>query len=80
MPTIKDIDSSYRLFFYSHESNEPVHVHVSKEGSTCKIWMKSLELASNDGFKKYELKEIMETASKHKMTILNARKKHFQRK
>lgn len=77
MPTIKNIDSPYRFFFYSHESNEPVHVHVSKDGATCKLWMKSMELASNEGFKKHELKEILETAWKHKDIIIEAWKKHF---
>lgn len=53
-------------------------MHVSKDGATCKLWMKSIVLASNDGFKKHELKEILETASKHKGIIINAWEKHFQ--
>jgi hypothetical protein len=35
MPTIFRLDG-YRFYFYSHEPNEPPHVHVDKGGPSMK--------------------------------------------
>jgi hypothetical protein len=45
----------YRLFFTSFDSNEPPHVQVEREDSTCKFWLGPLELARNHGFTAREL-------------------------
>ena len=38
MPTILLI-LGWRLFFYSNESNEPIHVHCKKGDCECKFWL-----------------------------------------
>jgi hypothetical protein len=38
MPTVLRI-SGYRLYFYSHEPNEPPHIHIDKGGSSAKLWL-----------------------------------------
>lgn len=38
MPTILFI-LGWRLFFYSNEGNEPVHIHARKGGAECKFWL-----------------------------------------
>jgi len=38
MPTILII-AGWRLFFYSNESNEPIHIHAEKAGMECKYWL-----------------------------------------
>ena len=41
MPTLFEI-YGYRVFFWSNEGNEPVHVHVCKDAPTAdatKIWL-----------------------------------------
>lgn len=38
MPTILLI-LGWRLFFYSNESNEPIHVHCRKGDKECKFWL-----------------------------------------
>ena len=38
MPTILLI-AGWRLFFYSNESNEPVHIHAQKADMECKFWL-----------------------------------------
>ncbi len=40
MPTILMV-RGWRVFFYSEEGNEPVHVHAKKAGSECKFWLKA---------------------------------------
>jgi hypothetical protein len=39
MPTILCI-RGWRLFFYSNEGHEPVHVHATKGGGECKFWLR----------------------------------------
>lgn len=38
MPTILYIFGR-RLFFYSNEGNEPIHVHTEKGDMECKFWL-----------------------------------------
>ena len=58
MPTIPDISGPYRLFFYSFDCNEPKHIHVRRERSTCKFWLGPVTLGTNSGFKANELNRI----------------------
>jgi hypothetical protein len=39
MPTILLV-RGWRVFFYSEESNEPIHVHAKKGDTECKIWLR----------------------------------------
>jgi hypothetical protein len=39
MPTILLI-RGWRVFFYSNEGDEPVHVHARKGEAECKIWLR----------------------------------------
>jgi hypothetical protein len=45
MPTVLRVDG-YRFYFYSHEPGEPAHVHVDRAGSTAKLWLRSVAVAS----------------------------------
>jgi hypothetical protein len=38
MPTILLI-AGWRLFFYSNEGNEPIHIHAEKAEMECKFWI-----------------------------------------
>jgi len=38
MPTVLLI-SGWRLFFYSNEGHEPVHIHAEKAEMECKYWL-----------------------------------------
>jgi hypothetical protein len=43
------------FFFYSHEPNEPPHVHIDREKCSAKFWLKKVSLANNLGFAKKEI-------------------------
>ena len=58
MPTIKNIQGPYRLFFYSFDCYEPMHVHVQRERMVCKFWMNNVTLCDNHGFSPNELNRI----------------------
>jgi hypothetical protein len=38
MPTVLYI-KGWRLFFYSNEGNEPIHIHGQKGDKECKYWL-----------------------------------------
>ncbi|GAA0492800.1 MULTISPECIES: DUF4160 domain-containing protein [Tatumella] len=44
MPTVFRI-GAYRFYFYSHEPNEPAHVHIDKGNATAKIWLHDISVA-----------------------------------
>jgi len=58
MPTIIKVDG-FRLFFYSEEGNEPIHVHVAYGSARAKFWIKpDVLLASNIGLKAQEIRKV----------------------
>jgi hypothetical protein len=57
MPTVFR-QGPYRFYFFSHESNEPPHVHVDRDVSSAKFWLPQVALARNAGFSAKELGEI----------------------
>ncbi|HET8889872.1 MAG TPA: DUF4160 domain-containing protein [Candidatus Angelobacter sp.] len=49
MPTVLR-SGPYRFYFYSHEPNEPPHVHVDRDDLSAKFWLDPVALAQNFGF------------------------------
>ena len=47
MPTILRVDG-FRFYFYSHEPNEPPHVHIDKDAATAKVWLLDILPALKD--------------------------------
>jgi hypothetical protein len=65
MPTILFI-KGWRLFFYSNESLEPIHVHAEKGDMECKFWILVNEVEIQEAFShnlspasKREIKKII---------------------
>ncbi len=48
MPTVMRI-GAFRFYFYSHEPNEPPHIHIDRGEATIKVWLGSLEVARSRG-------------------------------
>jgi len=57
MPTILR-SGPYRVYFHSHEPNEPPHVHVDRDDMSAKFWLRPVSLARNLGFSALELRRI----------------------
>lgn len=57
MPTVLREDG-FRFYFYSHETTEPPHIHIDKDGSSAKFWLEDISLARNIGFCAKELSKI----------------------
>lgn len=49
MPTILFI-YGWRLFFYSNEENEPIHIHAEKGDMECKFWILTEEVEIKEEF------------------------------
>ena len=69
MPTILRT-GPYRIYFYSHEPNEPPHVHVDRDAQSVKFWLNPVGLAINLGFSAKELRRIEEIVSDHQRDFL----------
>ena len=51
-------EGPYRFYFYSHEPDEPPHIHVDRDEHTAKFWIEPVALAFNLGFSAFELRRI----------------------
>lgn len=76
MPTVLRI-GSYRFFFYSNEKGEPVHIHVQRDRSLAKFWLKPIGLAQSKRFTPHELHEIYKHIQQHEKLFLEAWYEHL---
>ena len=51
-------EGPYRVYFFTHEPNEPPHVHVDRDDFSVKFWLDPLAPAHNIGFPAHELRSI----------------------
>lgn len=64
MPTVLRI-GVFRFHFYSDESREPPHIHVSTPDGECKFWLDPVRLARNRGLRPPVLRDIEKLVYKH---------------
>lgn len=76
MPTALRLDG-FRFYFYSHEPNEPPHVHVDKAGASAKIWLDEIALARTIGFDAKALSRIVAKVQDHREALLGAWHEYF---
>lgn len=60
----------YRFYFYSHEPNEPAHVHVDRDDFSAKFWLRPVALARNFGFPAVELRKVQLLVEQHQHRFL----------
>jgi hypothetical protein len=71
MPTVLR-SGPYRFYFYSHEPNEPPHVHVDRDNLSAKFWLEPVSLGRNLGFGASELRRVQSLVVKHQAQLLEA--------
>lgn len=76
MPTVLRA-GPYRVYFYSHEPNEPPHVHVDRDELSAKFWLGPVALARNLGFSARELGRIARLLEEHEDALLEGWDEHF---
>ncbi len=67
----------YRFYFYSHEPNEPPHIHVDRDDLSAKFWLAPVQLAGNFGFRARELREIQSMVMDSRKRFLEAWNEFF---
>jgi len=76
MPTVLRW-KGYRFFFYSADGWEPPHVHVFKNGSEAKVWLRDFSIAVNVGYSARELNEIIGATRENRDAFMEAWNDHF---
>ncbi|PYN83135.1 MAG: DUF4160 domain-containing protein [Candidatus Rokuibacteriota bacterium] len=78
MPTLLRIEG-FRFFFFSNESQEPPHVHVSKGDGVAKLWLAPIQLTYARGLTPAELRRVRELTRDHAPTFLERWHEVFDR-
>ena len=76
MPTVLR-RGPYRVYFYSHEGDEPPHVHVTRDDCTAKIWLAPVLVAHNLDFGPGELRVIQRLVRRYEAELLEAWDEYF---
>ena len=76
MPTVLKT-GPYRIYFYSHEPNEPPHVHVDRDSLSAKFWLNPVSFARNFGFSARELRQIEKLIGEHQTEFLEVWNGYF---
>ena len=76
MPAILRI-GAYRFYFYSHEPNEPLHIHIDRDNLTAKFWLQPVSLAQNIGFPAKELRKLQSMTIENQTQLLEAWYEYF---
>jgi hypothetical protein len=79
VPTILQI-KGYRFFFFSHEGNEPAHIHVEHAEKYAKFWLKPIQLAASDGFRSAEISELRRLVQENSTLFEDKWNEYFSRK
>lgn len=69
MPTVLR-QAGYRVYFTSHDVDEPPHVHVDAAGKSAKFWLEPVRNEENFGFAANELTKIEALISENKATLI----------
>jgi len=76
MPTVLRI-GSFRFYFFSHEPNEPPHVHIDRDDATMKVWLSPVEVAKSRGFRAHEIGGIVAMVEEHRLRLQEAWHEYF---
>jgi hypothetical protein len=76
MPTVLRL-GPYRFYFYSHEPNEPPHIHVDRDQFSAKFWIAPVGLSRNLGFRPRELAELERIVQDHQQRFVEAWRDYF---
>ena len=71
------VSGPYRFYFYSHEPNEPPHIHIDRDRSSAKLWLTPVSLARNLGFSARELRILEELIEDNRILFLEKWNGHF---
>ena len=65
------------MYFYSHEPNEPPHIHVDRDEYSAKFWLDKISLAENLGFSSVDLNKIQRMVEVNQSNLLEKWHEYF---
>jgi hypothetical protein len=68
MPTVVR-HGPYRLYFYSADGFEPMHVHIIRDKAVAKIWIRPMRVESNRGYGAKELRSVLRIVKNYRKLI-----------
>ena len=71
MPTVLR-SGPYRLFFFSGDRDEPVHVHVERDDKLAKFWLQPVRLQESGGFSRAELRKVQRLVTENLELLVGA--------
>ena len=81
MPTVLYI-KGWRLFFYSNERNEPIHIHGQKGDKDCKYWLDVDDYAIREAYtynmNNKDIREVKKIILQNLDEIIQAWNTHFR--
>ena len=77
MPTVLR-RGPYRFSFYSYDRREPPHVHVTSGGAQAKVWLHDGTLASNAGFTRRQITDILKLVRENRESLLRSWDEFFK--
>ena len=78
MPTILR-QGPYRLFFYSGDGDEPMHVHGERENNVAKFWLDPIRLQTPGGFRQSEITRMAKIIKGRRTEIVEEWNEDFGR-
>ena len=69
----------YRVYFVSHDLNEPPHIHVDRDGRSAKFSLAPVVLARNLRFSEVELRRVRRLGAGQEASLLEAWNACFRR-
>jgi hypothetical protein len=76
MPTILR-SGPYRLFFYSGDRDEPVHVHIERDDKLAKFWLEPVRLQDSGGFSTTEITRLRKLVEDNSDLLLRSWNEYF---
>jgi len=58
------------FIFYSHERNEPPHIHADRNEKSTKFWLNPVAFAANFGFSSSELAKVQSIVETNRVLFL----------
>ena len=71
----------YRYFFFSKETGEPPHIHVTSNNppGSAKFWLDEVALAESSGYDSRQIRLARAFVVEHREQFLRAWDEHFSR-
>ena len=76
MPTVLR-SGPYRIYFVSHDLDEPPHVHVDRDDQSTKFWLAPVRLARSQVFGRKELNRIRKIIEQNQARLIESWNEFF---